>query len=135
MKKSKFAEEQIAGILRETDRDPVATVAKRHGVSEQAIYTWKKRFGSFQPDDVRRLKQFEQENARLKKTVAEPDLEIEVMKEIAAKNGRRSGPSRAGGVCATPGPVPATVLHAAEGSPLGAGLLLDHGGRGWTGPG
>ena len=83
MKKSKFAEEQIVGILRETDRDPVATVAKRHGVSEQAIYTWKKRFGSFQPDDVRRLKQLEQENARLK--MAERDLEIEVMKEIAAK--------------------------------------------------
>lgn len=85
MKKSKFTEEQIVGILRETDRDPVATVAKRHGVSEQAIYTWKKRFGSFQPDDVRRLKQLEQENARLKKLVAERDLEIEVMKEIAAK--------------------------------------------------
>ena len=59
MKKSKFTEEQIVGILRETDRDPVATVAKRHGVSDQAIYTWKKRFGSFQPDDVRRLKQHE----------------------------------------------------------------------------
>jgi hypothetical protein len=101
MKKSKFTEEQIVGILRETDRDPVATVAKRHGVSEQAIYTWKKRFGSFQPDDVRRLKQLEQENARLKMLVARParfpffcsdllherDLEIEVMKEIAAKNG------------------------------------------------
>jgi putative transposase len=43
------------------------------------------RFGSFQPDDVRRLKQLEQENARLKKLVAERDLEIEVMKEIAAK--------------------------------------------------
>jgi putative transposase len=85
MKKSKFTEEQIVGILRETDRDAVATVAKRHGVSEQAIYTWKKRFGSFQPDDVRRLKQLEQENARLKKLVAERDLEIEVMKEIAAK--------------------------------------------------
>jgi putative transposase len=54
-------------------------------VSEQSIYTWKKRFGSFQPDDVRRLKQLEQENARLKKLVAERDLEIEVMKEIAAK--------------------------------------------------
>jgi transposase-like protein len=75
MKKSRFTEEQIVGILRETDRDPVATVAKRHGVSEQAIYTWKKRFGSFQPDDVRRLKQLEQENARLKKLVAERDLE------------------------------------------------------------
>ena len=85
MKKSRFTEEQIVGILRETDRDPVATVAKRHGVSEQAIYTWKKRFGSFQPGDVWRLKQLEQENARLKKLVAERDLEIEVMKEIAAK--------------------------------------------------
>ncbi len=70
--------------MRETDRDPITTVAKRHGVSEQSIYTWKKRFGSFQPDDVRR--QLEQENARLKKLVAERDLEIEVMKEIAAKN-------------------------------------------------
>lgn len=61
------------------------TVAMRHGVSEQTIYTSKKRFGTFQPDDVRRLKQLEQENARLKKLVAERDLEIEVMKEIAAK--------------------------------------------------
>ena len=47
MKKSKFTEEQIVGILRETDRDTVAIVAKRHGVSEQAIYPWRKRFGSF----------------------------------------------------------------------------------------
>jgi putative transposase len=85
MRKSKFTDEQIVGILRETDRASVPTVAKRHGVSEQSIYTWKKRFGTFQPDDVRRLKQLEQENARLKKLVAERDLEIEVMKEIAAK--------------------------------------------------
>ena len=62
-----------------------AAVAKRHGVSEQTIYTWRKRFGTFQADDVRRLKQLEAENARLKKLVAERDLEIEVMKEIAAK--------------------------------------------------
>ena len=70
---------------READREPVGVVAKRHGVSEQAIYTWRKRFGAFQADDVRRLKQLEAENARLKKLVAERDLEIEVMKEIAAK--------------------------------------------------
>ena len=75
----------MVAIIREADRDPVAVVAKRHGVSEQTIYTWSKRFGAFQADDVRRLKQLEQENARLKKLVAERDLELEVMKEIAAK--------------------------------------------------
>ena len=75
----------MVAILREADREPMATVAKRHGISEQTIYTWKKRFGTFQADDVRRLKALEQENARLKKLVVERDLEIEVMKEIAAK--------------------------------------------------
>lgn len=85
MRKSRFSDEQIVAILRETDRDTTSAVAKRHGVSEQTIYTWRKRFGAFQADDVRRLKQLETENARLKKLVAERDLEIEVMKEIAAK--------------------------------------------------
>ena len=85
MRKSRFTDEQVVAMLREADRDGVPTVAKRRSVSEQTIYTWKKRFGTFQPDDVRRLKQLERENARLKKLVAERDLEIEVMKEIAVK--------------------------------------------------
>ena len=63
-----------------------SAVAKRHGISEQTIYTWRKRFGGLQASDVRRLREFETENARLKKLVAERDLEIEVMKEVAAKN-------------------------------------------------
>jgi putative transposase len=85
MKKSRYSDEQIVRILREADKSPVPEVAKKYGVSEQSIYGWRKRFGSMGQDDVKHLKQLEQENARLKKLLAERDLEIEVMKEITAK--------------------------------------------------
>ena len=57
-------------------------VAKRHGISEQTIYTWRKRFGALQASDVKRLRQLEAENARLKKRVAERDLVIEVIARL-----------------------------------------------------
>lgn len=85
MRKSRFTESQVVTILREADRSSVAEVAKKHGISEQSIYTWRKRFGTLEAADLKRLRQLEQENARLKKIVADRDLEIEVMKEIAAK--------------------------------------------------
>lgn len=85
MRKSRFTAEQMVGIVREADREAVAEVARRHGIGLNTLYTWKKQYGSLQADDVRRLKQLEVENGRLKKLVAERDLEIEVMKEIAAK--------------------------------------------------
>ena len=72
-------------ILREADTAPVVEVAKKHGISDQTIYLWRKKFGQLEPADVKRLRHLEQENAKLKKLVAERDLEIEVMKEIAAK--------------------------------------------------
>lgn len=85
MKKSRYSEEQIVRILRETDRDTVTEVAKRNGVSEASIYAWQKKFSDMTASDVKRMKELEIENSRLKKLLAERDLAIEVMKEIAAK--------------------------------------------------
>lgn len=85
MKKSRFSDEQVVKILAEADKATVAVAAQKHAVSEQTIYTWRKRFGTLQASEVKRLRDLERENARLKKLVAERDLEIDVMKEIAAK--------------------------------------------------
>ena len=63
----------------------MAEVAKKHGLSEQTLYVWRRRFGSMSVEDTRRLKQLETENGRLKRLLAERDLEIEVMKEISSK--------------------------------------------------
>ena len=85
MKKTRFTEEQMVTILREADERTVPEVAKKHGVSAQTIYGWRKHFGSLEPADIKRLRQLEHENDRLKKMVADRDLEIDVLKEITRK--------------------------------------------------
>jgi putative transposase len=85
MKKTRFSEEQMVKILREADKTPVSEVAKKHGVSDVTIYAWRKRYGQLEPVDVKRLRQLEAENSRLKKVLAERVMDIEILKEVAAK--------------------------------------------------
>ena len=85
MRKGQYSDEQIVGIVRESHAHGVAAIAKKYKVSQHSIYIWRKKFGSMDAPQVSEFKRIMQENARLKKLVAERDLEIEVMKEINAK--------------------------------------------------
>lgn len=82
MKKVRFTEEQMVTILREADRGSVAEVAKKHKISEQTIYVWRRKFGQLEAADVKRLRELEAENAKLKRIVADKELAIETLKEI-----------------------------------------------------
>jgi putative transposase len=88
MKKKRFSEERIVAIVQEGERGEttVTELCKRHGVSEQSFYRWKRKYGGMETADVKRLRELTKENARLKRIVAERDLEIDAMKEVIAKN-------------------------------------------------
>jgi putative transposase len=86
MKGSRFTEEQVIGILREQEAgSKTADVCRKHGISEATFYKWKAKFGGLDVSDARRLRQLEDENARLKKLLADAMLDNAVLKDIASK--------------------------------------------------
>ena len=86
MKRSRFTEEQIIGILKEQESGlKTADVCRRHGISEGTFYKYKAKYGGLAVSDAKRLKALEDENARLKKLLAETMLDNAVLKDINAK--------------------------------------------------
>lgn len=86
MKKSRFTEEQIAFALKQAEHGaPVAEVTRKMGVSEQTFYRWKKKYGGLGTTELRRLRQLEEENRKLKQMVADLSLDKAMLQEVIAK--------------------------------------------------
>jgi putative transposase len=85
--KKRFSEEQIVAILQEgqAGQKTVEQLCRGHGISQPTYYVWKRKYGSMSEPDVKRLKELEKENARLKRLLAERDVEIDVMQEFIEK--------------------------------------------------
>lgn len=87
MRKSRFSEEQIIGILKEHQAGmPVADVCRKHGISDATLYTWRSKYGGMEVSDARKLKTLEDENRRLKKLLAESMLDVATLREMMGKN-------------------------------------------------
>lgn len=83
MKKSRFSEQQIAFILKQADEGTsVEEVCRKAGISQQTYYRWRKKYAGLMPSEVRRLKQLEEENARLKRMVADLSLDKDMLQDV-----------------------------------------------------
>jgi len=83
MKRARFTEEQIIGVLKQgADGVPVADICRRAGISQATYFNWKKKYDGMLPPDMRRLKQLEDENAKLRKLVADLSLDKEMLQDV-----------------------------------------------------
>ena len=88
MKAGEMSDEQIVALLQEAQKGQktIAALCKEKGVTQTTFYTWRKKFAGMQTSEVKRLRELEKENARLKRLLAERDLDIDILKELAQKN-------------------------------------------------
>lgn len=87
MRKSRYSEEQIVGILKEVSAGvPVAEICRKYGISDATYYNWKAKYGGMAVNELKRLKQIEDENRRLKHLVADLTLDNQALKAVVAKN-------------------------------------------------
>ena len=87
MKKSQFSDEQIVAILQQVEKGDqrIADVCREHNISENTFYRWRTRFGGMNTQEASRVRDLEKENARLKRLLAERDLEVDIIKELLQK--------------------------------------------------
>ncbi len=86
MKKNRFTEEQIIGILKQQESSaPTAEVCRQHGISQATFYQWKAKFGGMSVSDAQRLRQLESENAKLRRVVADQAVDIVALKDVLSK--------------------------------------------------
>lgn len=86
MKRSRFSEEQIVGILREAQGNlTVKELCAKHNVSEQTYYGWKRRYGGMEVDELRQARALSEENSRLKRIIADQAVQIDILKYVNAK--------------------------------------------------
>ena len=89
MKQGRFSEEQIIAILKEAEAGgtKIAELCRRHGISDATFYNWRSKYGGLEVSELRRLRQLDDENRRLKSIVADQALDIRALKDVLAKNG------------------------------------------------
>jgi putative transposase len=87
MRKSRFSEDQIIGVLKEHQSGvPAAELCRKHGISDATFYTWRTKYGGLEVSDARKLKTLEEENRKLKKLLAESMLDVATLREALGKN-------------------------------------------------